>query len=281
MDDMPSYRDEAIVLRTHKLGEADRIITLLTRRHGKVRAVARGVRRTSSKFGGRLEPFRHIDLQIIEGRSLDICGQVQQLHAWSEPILTDYERYTAGQVMLETVDRLVGVENEPALRHFLLLAGALRVLGEGTTDGPRPAGMILDSYLLRALSLAGYSPALDACASCGRVGPHPHFSPSAGGMVCVNCRGSGSTRLTDSAVTLLEALVRGDWPTTRAAAPGVQAQVTGVVSAFATWHLEHGLRSFSHVERSFSEILGGQPGREVVQIGDDQADGSGQSPHRP
>ncbi|CAI9411194.1 DNA repair protein RecO [Aestuariimicrobium sp. T2.26MG-19.2B] len=253
---MPSYRDEAIVLRTHKLGEADRIITLLTRTHGKVRAVARGVRRTSSKFGGRLEPFRHVDLQVIEGRSLDICGQVQQLHAWSEPILADYERYTAGQVMLETVDRLVSVENEPALRHYLLLAGALRVLGEGTTDGPRSAGMILDSYLLRSLSLAGYSPALDSCAACGRVGPHPFFSPSSGGMVCGGCRGSGAVRVSADASVLLAALVRGDWPSTRAATPMVQRQVSGIVSAFATWHLEHGLRSFSHVERSFSAVVG-------------------------
>lgn len=249
---MPSYRDDAIVLRTHKLGEADRIITLLTRRHGKVRAVARGVRRTTSKFGGRLEPFRHVDLQVIEGRSLDICGQVQQLHAWSEPILADYERFTAGQVMLETADRLVSVENEPALRHYLLLAGALRVLGEGTSDGPRPAGMILDSYLLRALSLAGYSPALDSCAACGRPGRHPFFSPSAGGMVCLNCRGSGAVRVQDETMGLLTALVRGDWPATREVTPAVQRQVTGIVSAFATWHLEHGLRSFSHLERSYA-----------------------------
>ena len=67
---MPLYRDEAIVLRTHKLGEADRIITLLTRRTGRVRAVAKGVRRTKSKFGARLEPGTHVDLQLYEGRSL-------------------------------------------------------------------------------------------------------------------------------------------------------------------------------------------------------------------
>ena len=69
---MPTYTDEAVVLRTHNLGEADRIVTLLTRRHGKVRAVARGVRRSTSKFGARLEPFSHVDLQLVVGRSLDI-----------------------------------------------------------------------------------------------------------------------------------------------------------------------------------------------------------------
>ena len=66
---MPLYRDEAIVLRTHKLGEADRIVTLLTRQHGKVRAVAKGVRRTTSRFGARLEPFMVVDVQCYEGRS--------------------------------------------------------------------------------------------------------------------------------------------------------------------------------------------------------------------
>src|SRR3712207_2111879 len=65
------YRDEGVVLRTQKLGEADRIITVLTRRHGKVRAVAKGVRRTKSKFGARLEPFSHVDLQLYTGRTLD------------------------------------------------------------------------------------------------------------------------------------------------------------------------------------------------------------------
>ena len=78
---MPVYRDEAVVLRTHKLGEADRIVTLLTRRHGKVRAVAKGVRRTGSKFGARLEPFMVADLQLYEGRTLDVvhAGRVARL----------------------------------------------------------------------------------------------------------------------------------------------------------------------------------------------------------
>ena len=87
---MPTYRDEAVVLRTHKLGEADRIITMLSRGHGKVRAVAKGVRRTSSKFGARLEPFSHVDLQVAEGRTLDVVTQVESLQAFGEPLTDDY-----------------------------------------------------------------------------------------------------------------------------------------------------------------------------------------------
>ena len=76
---MSLYRDTCVVLRVQKLGEADRIITLLSQRHGKIRAVAKGVRRTSSRFGARLEPFGHIDVQLLEGRSLDVVSQVEGL----------------------------------------------------------------------------------------------------------------------------------------------------------------------------------------------------------
>ena len=174
---MPTYRDEAVVLRTHKLGEADRIITMLSRQRGKLRAVAKGVRRTTSKFGARLEPFSHIDLQFAEGRTLDVVTQVESLDAFGEPLTGNYPAYTAGQVMLETADRLVVEENEPAVQQYLLLVGALRVLDRGTSDGPRPATMILDSYLLRALAVAGYAPSFADCARCGRGRTAPGLLP--------------------------------------------------------------------------------------------------------
>ena len=104
---MPVYRDEAVVLRTHKLGEADRIITLLTRQHGRVRAVARGVRRTKSKFGSRLEPFTHVDLQLAEGRTFDVVTQAETRSPFAAGLGNDYERYTAGTAMLETADALL------------------------------------------------------------------------------------------------------------------------------------------------------------------------------
>src|SRR4051795_1729224 len=91
-EDVPLYRDEAVVLRVHKLGEADRIVTLLTRRYGRVRAVGKGVRRTTSRFGARLEPFSHVDIQMHLGRSLDVVTQVESLHAYGERIVDDYPR---------------------------------------------------------------------------------------------------------------------------------------------------------------------------------------------
>jgi DNA repair protein RecO (recombination protein O) len=124
------YRDDGVVLRTQKLGEADRIITLLTRQNGRVRAVAKGVRRTKSRFGGRLEPFTHVDVLIHPGRSLDIIMQAEVIRAYGKPLATDYPRYTAGTAMLETAERLTPVEKEPTIRQFLLLIGGLRALGE-------------------------------------------------------------------------------------------------------------------------------------------------------
>ncbi len=128
------YRDDGIVLRTHKLGEADRIVTVLARRTGRIRAVAKGVRRTKSRFGARLEPFTHVDLLLYTGRSLDIITQAETIRPYGQPLADDYPRYTTGTAMLETAERFTPEEKEPALRQFLLLVGGLRSLGEGSHD---------------------------------------------------------------------------------------------------------------------------------------------------
>src|SRR5712675_618963 len=94
------YRDDGIVLRTQDLGEADRIVTVLTRRTGRVRAVGKGVRRTKSRFGARLEPFTHVDLLLYQGRSLDVITQADSVRAYGEPLAADYPRYTSGTAML-------------------------------------------------------------------------------------------------------------------------------------------------------------------------------------
>ncbi|MEK6740568.1 MAG: DNA repair protein RecO, partial [Actinomycetota bacterium] len=120
---MPTYRDQAVVLRTHKLGEADRIVSMLSREHGKIRAVARGIRRTSSKFGARLDPFNLVDLQLVQGRNLDVVAQVECLHPYSAPLRQDYSLFTAAEVMVEAADHLVPVDREPAPAQYRLLAG--------------------------------------------------------------------------------------------------------------------------------------------------------------
>ncbi len=155
---VPTYRDEAVILRTHKLGEADRIVTMLSRRHGKVRAVAKGVRRTSSKFGARLEPFMVADVQLYQGRSLDIVQQAESLGSYGTDIAAHYDRFTAANAMVETADRLSDAEATPD--QYLLLVGGLRALSRGE----HVARSILDSYLLRVMSLSGWAPSLDESA---------------------------------------------------------------------------------------------------------------------
>ena len=146
---MQLYRDDGVVLRTQKLGEADRIITILGRTTGRIRAVAKGVRRTKSRFGARLEPFTHVDLMLHTGRSLDIITQAEVIRPYGEPLAGDYPRYTAGVAMLETAERFTPMEKEPALRQLLLLIGGLRSLG----DAEHPPGLVLDAFLLRSLAV--------------------------------------------------------------------------------------------------------------------------------
>ncbi len=240
---MPVYRDEAVVLRTHKLGEADRIVTMLTRQHGKIRAVAKGVRRTASKFGARLEPFMVADVQLYEGRSLDIITQAESLGSYGAQITADYPSYTAASAMVETADKLT--ESEVSLQQYLLLVGALRSLSRKEHG----ASLTLDSYLLRALSMAGWAPSFQDCSRCGAVGEHSSIVVQLGGVVCDNCAPPGSPRLGRETIQLLSALLSGDWEHAEAAEERTQSQATGIVAAYTQWHLERGLRSLAHVSR--------------------------------
>ncbi len=242
---MSLRHDQGIVLRSYPFGEADRIVVLLSPHHGKLRTVAKGVRKTKSRIGGRLEPFTHVDLQLYERRSLDLITQAETISPFGDSLGADYERYTAGTVMLETAERLVTEDKQPALQQFLLLVGALRAMCETG----RPPAQVLDSFLLRSLSVAGYAPSFDACARCGLEGPHRSFSPAAGGMLCGGCRVPGSASPALETVLLLGALLTGDWPVVEGAEPRHRKEATGLVSAYLAWHLERGLKSLSHVER--------------------------------
>ena len=248
---MQLYRDDGIVLRTQKLGEADRIITILGRTSGRIRAVAKGVRRTKSRFGARLEPFTHVDLMLHAGRSLDVITQAEVIRPYGEPLTGDYPRYTAGVAMLETAERFTPVEKEPALRQLLLLIGGLRAL----TDAEHAPGLVLDAFLLRSLAVAGYAPALTECARCGAPGEGgggrrlPAFAVAAGGMVCATCRPPGAASPAAPTVALMLALLRGDWDGADRSERRHRVECSGLVAAYLQWHLEHSIRSLRHVER--------------------------------
>ncbi len=235
-----------MVLRQHKLGEADRIVTLLTCEHGLVRAVAKGVRRTRSKFGARLEPFAHIDVQLHPGRNLDIVTQVVSIDAFATDIVSDYGRYTCACAVLETAERLAGEERAPVPALHRLTVGALRAVA----DRVRPRELVLDAYLLRAMGIAGWAPALTECARCAAPGPHRAFHVAAGGSVCVHCRPAGSSTPPEGVLDLMSALHDGDWDFAQAAPQSYRSQASGLVAAHLQWHLERQLRTLTLVERA-------------------------------
>ncbi|MEU7905199.1 DNA repair protein RecO [Actinoplanes sp. NPDC049118] len=244
------YRDDAVVLRVQKLGESDRIITLLTRRHGRLRAVARGVRRTTSRFGARLEPFGHIDLQLAGspegvGSSLHSVSQVEAVTLFGKRFLGDYPRYTAASAIAETAERLSPVEREPALRLFQLTLGALKALAAGE----HASSLVLDAYLLRGMNFAGWAPALAECAVCGTPGQHGAFSVPAGGSVCPDCRPPGAAHPAPATIALMAALTSGDWQVADATEPPVRRECSGLVAAHLQWHMERNLRALPLVDR--------------------------------
>ena len=200
---MNLYREQGVVLRTWKLGEADRIVVLLTQGQGKVRAVAKGVRKTKSRFGGRLEPFSHVDLSLYRGRELDIVTQAEVIAPF-RALREDYDRVVAGTAMLEAVDQ-VAQEREPAPAMYRMLVGALRTLSE------HPSPVVTHAFFWKLLSLEGFHPHLDGCVRCGdELGPFTAFDLAEGGVLCVTCGRLGGLRVEAEALELLGRLVGGE-----------------------------------------------------------------------
>lgn len=241
-----SYRDTGVVLRTYPLGEADRIVVLLTREHGQVRAVAKGVRRTNSRFGSRLEPFNVSDLQLVHGRNLDIVSQAVGRKGWASPIAADYAKFTAAAAVVEAAERITTDDDDEGGRHYLLVVGALSSIARGLHA---PAA-ILDSYLLRAVSLAGWAPSFTDCARCGAPGPHGAFSAELGGVVCPNCRPPGALAPDVPTLDYLVGLLTGDWSRVDGAEPRIASFAAGIVASYVQFHLEKSVRSLHLVERN-------------------------------
>ncbi len=243
---MSLYRDEAIVLRTQKLGEADRIITMLTREHGRIRGVAKGVRRTMSKFGARLEPGSHVEIQLYTGKTFDTVTQVEAIMNYGEAISNDYQRWTIASAILETAERFTAQESEPALQEFQLVVGGMKALAENRYD----SSLILDAFLLRSLAIGGYAPSMSQCSRCEKPGPHRYFSLVGGGSVCMDCRPSTSATPAAETLELMGDLISGNWDRAQNSELRFRREASGLVAAYLQWHLERGLRSLPMVERA-------------------------------
>lgn len=240
-----TYRDEAIILYTHKLGEADRIITMLTRDHGQIRAVAKGVRKTTSRFGAHLEPFNVVDIQLHVGKSLDVVTQVLTIASHGAALAADYDLYTSASVMVETAQRLTADSDDSTHAQYLLLVGGLHALAYRR----HPHDLVLNSYLLRAFAIAGWAPSFHDCASCGMDGPHAAFSIPEGGAVCEVCRPVGAAAPSPDAMALMGDLLSGDWAHAEAAVGYARGEVSDVVASYAQWHLERRLKSLQFTQR--------------------------------
>ena len=235
------YRDEGVVLRTYKLGEADRIVVFCTRGRGKVRAVAKGVRKTKSKFGARLEPMSHVALQLYEGRELDIVTQAESIDHF-RAIRDDLDRITRASSMLEAVDQM-SQEGASNPRLYQMLLGGLRALA--ADNGP----VIVPAFFWKLLALEGYHPILDRCAACGGDGPLVAFDLESGGLLCADDR--RGTRVSPEAVDLLRRILGGqlgaalnepESPTTH--------EVEHLANRAMEHHLERRLKSLSLLDRA-------------------------------
>ncbi len=178
-----TYRAEAIVLKGLDLGEADRVITLYTRSFGKVRAIAKGARRPTSRLAGHVEPLAHANFLLARGRELDVVTQAETREAY-RAVRDDLLCTAAGWYVAELVDRFT-VDRHPSAPTFELLATALRHL-----DGGHPPGLVCRWFDLHLLDRAGFRPELARCVQCrGALEESAQlFSPSGGGVVCPRCR---------------------------------------------------------------------------------------------
>jgi DNA repair protein RecO (recombination protein O) len=231
------FRDRGMVLRTIRLGEADRIVTLMTEQHGKVRAVAKGVRRTKSKFGSRLEPLSHVALLGWQGRGdLDMINQVEVIDTF-RTVREDLDRMAAAMSMLEVVDQ-IGQERHGNPRLYEMLIGAMAALAE------RDSPMVAPAFFLKVLALEGSAPVLDVCVSCGQEdsGLLVAFDLTEGGVLCRTCR--RGRPLSAGGLSLLRRTLGGGLAGVLAEPPSAAVdEVTSLATEAMEAHLDRRLRS--------------------------------------
>jgi DNA repair protein RecO (recombination protein O) len=232
------YRDVGVVLRTYKLRESDRIIVLMTEEHGKVRAVAKGVRKTKSKFGARLEPMSHVRLLLYRGRELDIVSQAESVEPLT-PLLSSLDRASQAMAAIEAVDQL-GLEREPNPRLYRMLVGVLRTIAS------RPAPLNVPAFYWKLLAAEGLEPQLDVCVRCGDGEPEAQLvsmDVGEGGMLCRSCR--SGTSVSPAALAIMRDILGGRLNEALALE---ESPATHEVGALATRALEH------HIERRLRAV---------------------------
>jgi len=235
---MAIRNDQGIVLRGYPFGDADRVVVLLSPNHGKLRTVAKGVRKTTSRFGGRLEPFNHVDLVLYEGRNLDTITQVSIIDGFPR-LRSELQSVVSAGIMVEAADA-VAQEDETSLRLFLLLQRGLHALEVGVEGND-----LVTSFLLKLATVVGVAPALDACAACGRSDGLDRFSFASGGVMCGRCDGERGVRLKVGLTSYLSALERAEFRALPPVDPALTSDALGVARRFVEYHLDRSLASLA------------------------------------
>lgn len=233
--------DQGIVLRSYPFGEADRVVVLLSPNSGKIRTVAKGVRKTKSRFGGRLEPFTHVDLVLYEGRNLDTITQVAVLEPFPK-LRTNLDAVVAAGTMVEAADA-VAQEEESSIRLFLLLQRGLKALESGNY-----APDLMTSFLLKLADVVGVAPSLVQCASCGRLEGLHRFSFAGGGVVCDACYVDGAVRLRDGITAYLAGLAEAELTSLPQSDESFSGEAMGIARRFVEYHLDRKLTSLAVME---------------------------------
>lgn len=235
------------MVRSYDFGEADRIIVLLTRDRGLVRGVAKGVRRSKSRFGSRLQVLVELDVQLYEGRSLHSITAADTVQFLAAGVIDDFTRYTAALGVLEAAERLSESFHG---EHAQLYDLAVGCLGE-VQQAPDPV-LVLDTFILQATTLSGWAPSLFHCGSCGRPGPHHAFHTRAGGAVCGSCRPPGSLDVPEEVLHAMWLLSQGHTQyalAVMAPLPEAAATIHHLTKIFVQFHTEKALSSLNVLEQ--------------------------------
>jgi len=236
------FRTEAVVLRRGDFGEADRLLTVYSPEHGKLRLVAKGVRRPRSRKAGHLEPFTRVTLLLARGRDLDVITQAQAIEHFT-PLREDLVRLAHAAYVVELLDRFTVQEGESRALYRLLLE-TLERLASG--EGP---DVTVHYYELRLLELVGYRPELFHCVACrAEIAPvEQYFSAELGGVLCPRCGPGkpGARPLSLAALKVMRHYQRSTYPAARVPSirPEVFSEIEHLMEDYLNYLLERRLNT--------------------------------------
>ncbi len=236
------YRDNAVVLRSWKLGEADRIVSLMTQQNGKIRCVAKGARKTKSRFGSSVDPTNHLEVQLYRGKGdLDTLTQVQSIDRFPT-LREDLELFARASSMLEAVE-LVSQDREPNEALYTMLARGMHTVASSESH------LVVAGFFLKLLAQEGFAPSVDVCVLCGATTNLTHFSVGDGGTTCGTCR--AGTALSVAALALLQLALGGQLGAVlnQPATPATR-EVDVLATRLIEYMLERRLRSSSVLEQA-------------------------------